>query len=131
MAVGNGKDHHPVDTLFVEDSHDAGVIDGIGHVIIREVRLADIWPYMGTGSSATEFGMRMLAASIEINGRRFTFEEFGRFSMKNVRKLQALFPEVNRINGIGEADDEEEPAKNAEGAVTEPAPVASASETVS
>lgn len=129
MAAGNGKDHRPVDTLFIENSHDAGIIEGIGHVIVREARLADIWPYMGAGSSPTEFGMRMLAASLEVNGRRFSFEEFGQISFRHVKKLQTLFPEVNRVNGVGQDEDaDEEPAKNVEGAATS-APDASVSET--
>lgn len=114
MAAGNGKDPHPVDTLFGEETFDAGVIKGLGRVVVREARLADVWPYM-SGADAPEFGMRMLAASIEINGRRFTFEEFGKISVKHLRALQGLFPVVQRINGLGPDDDELEPPKNVEG----------------
>lgn len=116
--VGNGKDHNPVDTLFGVASHDAGLIDGLGHVIIREARLADVWPYMGGTASASEFGMRLLAASIEINGKRYSFEEFGQIGVKHMNKLQRLFGEVQRINGIGTEAEEEEPPKNAEGAIS-------------
>lgn len=117
MAAGNGKDHSPKDTLFGEETFDAGVVKGIGHVIVREARLADIWPYMGAnGVSASEFGMRLLAASIQINGKRFTFEEFGQISVRHLSQLQSMFPHVQRINGIGVDEAEEEPPKNVEGA---------------
>ncbi|RPI41343.1 MAG: hypothetical protein EHM67_08410 [Hyphomicrobiaceae bacterium] len=135
MTERNGLDHQPIDTLFGEDSFDAGVIKGLGHVIVREARLADIWPYMGggDGANASEFGLRLLAASIEINGRRFTFEEFGRISVKHSRKLQDLFAKVSEINGMTlDTDDEGDREKNAEGAVVNPAPKeGSADETAS
>lgn len=127
MAAGNGKDPNPVDTLFGSESFDAGVIKGLGHVIVREAKLADVWSYMGA-ATAPEFGMRMLAASIEINGRRFSFEDFGNISVKHLRSLQALFPVVQKINGLGE-DDEIEPPKNAEGGDVAADPAVSAAET--
>jgi hypothetical protein len=117
MAERNGLDHQPVDTLFGEESFDAGVIKGLGHVFVREARLADIWPYMGGGEGASQFGMRLLAASVEINGKRFTFEEFGKISVKHLLAIQSLFPHVQRINGIGMDEPEEEP-KNVEGAAS-------------
>jgi len=130
MAAGNGRDHKPQDTLFGEETFDAGIVKGVGHVIVREARLVDIWPYMGaTGVSASEFGMRLLAASVEINGKRFSFEEFGQISVKHLSQLQTLFPHVQRINGIG-GEPEEEPAKNVEGA-TQIAPEGSATATAS
>lgn len=119
MAAGNGHDPKPVDTLFGAESFDAGIINGLGHVIVREARLVDVWPYMGTATGASEFGMRLLAAAIEINGRRFSFEEFGRISVRHLRQLQALFPEVRRINGMDDETEEETP-KNVEGGAAAP-----------
>jgi hypothetical protein len=126
MAERNGLDRQPVDTLFGEDSFDAGVLKGLGHVIVREARLEDVWPYMGA-TGASEFGLRMLAASIEINGKRFTFEQFGKISVKHMRVLQNLLPQVQKINGLLDQEEDQEP-KNGEGAVV-PAPAVSAAET--
>jgi hypothetical protein len=117
MAERNGLDHQPVDTLFGEERFDAGIIRGLGHVFVCEARLADIWPYMGEASTASEFGMRMLAASVEINGKRFTYEDFGKISVRHLNALQKLFPHVQRINNIGGSDEPEEAPKNVEGAV--------------
>jgi hypothetical protein len=129
MAERNGKDHAPVDTLFGEDSFDAGIVKGVGHVIVREARLADIWPYMGADSNASEFGLRLIAASVEINGKRFTFEQFGQISIKHMAELQKLFRDVQRVNGMLLLEQEEPARPNADGADAGTAPDGSATAT--
>ena len=125
---GNGVDHDPIavkGTLFERESKDMGEIKGLGHVVIREAQLAEIWPYLGAdGEGPNSFSMRMLAASLEIDGSPISFEQLQTVGMRKLRKLQELMPEVQRVNGMGlidERDDEGE-AKNVETAGSEAAP---------
>ena len=133
---GNGVDHGAtvIDTIFQRESKDMGVVAGLGHVILREAPLSDIWPYLGgDAENVQSFGLRMLAASIEINGHRISFEQLQGVGMRKLRILQSLLPEVQRINGMGmettEAGEGEEKNVDAAGSTGEANPADSPSGT--
>lgn len=100
--AGNGTTHpDPLGTLFADKQIDKGVIEGFGHVVLREAQLAEVWPYMTDDSGqAAEFGMRVLAASLLINGHPVTFDELGKVGMSHMKVLQQLLPEVQELNGL-------------------------------
>jgi hypothetical protein len=115
------------DTIFAEQTVDAGDIPGLGHVIIHEAALKDIWPYMTSGEGPAMFGIRVLAASIEIDGRRYTFDEIMNIGMKHMAQLQTLLPAVRKINGLDfdvDAGDDDDEQKKGEAAGTGDTPAA-------
>lgn len=106
------------DTLFQPATKDMGFIKGLGKVTIREATVGDLWPHMGGGLSTGEFPLRVLAASLLINGKQVTFEQLTQLGMRHFAKLQKMLPEVMIINGMNEGggeadeDDEEEDEEN-------------------
>lgn len=105
------------DTLFKPATKNMGRMKGLGAVVLREAIIGDLWPYMGEMTGA-EFPLRVLAASMSINGQPVTFEQLNTLGMRHLKQLQKLLPEVMAINGFdaagGEADedDEEEETEN-------------------
>jgi hypothetical protein len=136
MAVPNGHangEDHPAaatDSIFAERTRDLGTMPGLGHVILHEAPLFEVWPYLGKDDNMT-FGLRVLAASVEIEGRRFTFEELSKVGMRHMTALQKLLPEVRAINGIIVADEEDDAQKKDAAAAEGDTQAASQSETAS
>lgn len=99
-------------TIFQPATRDMGHVKGLGQVTLREATVGDLWPHMGDGMSSGQFPLRVLAASLLINGQQVTFEQLTKLGMRHFAKLQKMLPAVMEINGMndagGDADEEDE-----------------------
>lgn len=119
-AAGKSNGHKPPPAeLFAVDEIDKGHIPGLGHVVLRSAVLGEMWGHTNTETDAErqEFGLRLLAASITINGEQISYQDLRRVSFSKINLLLALLPEIQRINGMGAAAaaEIETPRKNAAG----------------
>lgn len=94
-------------TLFSNDVRDLGEVKGLGHVVVREARIGELWQFIGGTGKVTdtrEFPIRVLAASLVIDDKPVTFEQIMGMGVSRFRALQELLPVVMEINGLGGAD---------------------------
>lgn len=110
-AAGSG-------TVFNPATQEVGEIKGLGRITVREARLGDIWPYMNDARNPT-FSLRVLAASLLIDGEPMTFERMGNLGVRHLKALRGLLPDVMKINGLDREraaeEDDEVTGKNGEG----------------
>lgn len=101
-ANGHEKSPPPPAELFEAEEIDKGHIPGVGHVVLHAAVLGDMWAHMGKTGEADrqEFGLRLLAASIRINGQAIAYDDLKRIPFSKVQLLMALLPEVQRLNGV-------------------------------
>lgn len=116
-AHANGVDTppDPHGTLFAVATIDKGMVEGFGRVVLREAQLSEIWPYMSDeANAASEFGLRVLAASLLINGKPMSFADIGRMGMRHLAVLQGFLPEVQELNGLNSTITEPEADEGAD-----------------
>lgn len=126
MTPGNGKarpepaadEAPPPAALFARETIEKGEIEGLGRVTIREAQLADVWAFLdlaGQEEGRREFGLRLAAASVLIDGKPLTFDDILRLPFRRMKALQGLLPDIMKVNAVIAEGAEEGAPKNAAG----------------
>lgn len=97
----------PPASLFATRTIDLGEVPGVGHVIVHEAVAGNVWDVLDKARTDPQaFARKMLAASLEVDGYRFTATDLDRLPFSKFRALQDLLPKVLEVNAIAQGEGE-------------------------